>query len=145
VQATAANTGVFNIYGFDFLSGSSFQTSSGDSYTMSMIVDDDLINGLAGNGVSLSSDSENIDNATLLITFLFINENSVDATISLIIKADVNFRGNEYAPVSSLPAWSGFAIGPVSGVQFNFVCRNSDLVTDMDSFWVGSATHRHGQ
>jgi hypothetical protein len=91
-----------------------------------------------GDSLCLSWDSKNLNNATLLITFVFTNGNSFDSDASLIVTSDADFNGADSAPMMALPAWSGFALGPVSGLQFNYVFRNSDLVTDMDTFWVGS-------
>jgi hypothetical protein len=83
-----------------------------------------------------------LDSMRIVLRYATTNPTAVSKTVTIGVAWDAKFNSDESPPFATLPAWSGFVMGPDSDYRLTFVCRHSPHVTDVDSYWYGSAGAR---
>jgi hypothetical protein len=77
---------------------------------------------------------------TAFVSFKVTNLGLTARSVSLAVAGEIQFDGDDYAPMATLSWNRGFRITS-SRSEIRFICRYYPLVRDVSSFWIGSASH----
>jgi hypothetical protein len=89
------------------------------------------------NGVTIST-LVNASGSVAVIQFVISNNADTAQTVSLAVETDVLIDWNRRSTITKRSDGSGFQVAS-DLMHFQVVCRDSPVVTNVDSFWFGSA------